>query len=73
MKIKEGLIWSQHNNTLLGFTDIECMQDRVDEELIASNVLQFVFKSLFAEFSYPCAYLCVRNLTGIQHTYVSGI
>jgi hypothetical protein len=29
MKIKEGLIWSQHNNKLLGFTHIECMQDRV--------------------------------------------
>jgi hypothetical protein len=80
MKIKEGLIWSQHNNKLLGFTDIECMQDRGDEELIASNVLQFFFKSLFPEFVYPCTYLYVRNLTGIPmcqesnwYTYVSGI
>jgi hypothetical protein len=23
MKIKEGLIWSQHNNQLLGFTDVD--------------------------------------------------
>ena len=80
MKIKEGLIWSQHNNKLLGFTDIECMQDRGDEELIASNVLQFFFKSLFPEFVYPCTYLYVRNLAGIPmcqesnwYTYVSGI
>ena len=38
MEIKESLIWSQHNNKLLvlGFTDIECMQDRGDEEFIAS-------------------------------------
>jgi hypothetical protein len=43
MKIKEGLIWSQHNNQLLGFTDVECMQDRSDEEFLASNVLQFFF------------------------------
>jgi hypothetical protein len=43
MKIKEGLIWSQHNNQLLGFTDVECMQDRSDEEFLASNVLQIFF------------------------------
>jgi hypothetical protein len=49
MKIKEGLIWSQHNNKLFGFTDIECMQDRGDEEFLASNILQFFFKSLFTE------------------------
>jgi hypothetical protein len=40
MKIKEGLIWSQHNNQLLGFTDVECMQDRSDEEFLASNVFK---------------------------------
>jgi hypothetical protein len=38
MKIKKGLIWSQHNNQLLGFPDVECMQDRSDEEFLASNV-----------------------------------
>jgi hypothetical protein len=40
MKIKEGLIWSQHNNKLLGFTHIECMQDRGDDEFFGSNILQ---------------------------------
>ena len=53
MKIKEGLISSQHNNQLSVFTDIECMQDRGDEECLASNILQFLFKRLFAEFAYP--------------------
>jgi hypothetical protein len=43
MKITEGLIWSQHNNKLLCFTDIECMHDRGDEEFLASNVLLFFF------------------------------
>ena len=53
MKRKGGLISSQHNHELLVFTDIECMQDRGDEEILASNILQFFFKRLFAEFAYP--------------------
>ena len=65
-KFKEGLTWSQHNNKLLGITDMECMHNRGDEEFIASNSLQFFFISLFAEFAHPLTYLCVRNLTGIQ-------
>ena len=56
MKIKESLICSQHSNKLSGFTDIECMQDRSDNEFLASNILLFFFKSVFAELAYPCAY-----------------
>ena len=56
IKIKEGLIWSQHTNKLLGFKDIECMQDRGDEECLARHILQFFFKSLFAEITCPCVY-----------------
>jgi hypothetical protein len=56
MQIKEGLIWSQHSNKLSGFTDIECMQDRGDDEFFGSNILQFFSQSLFAEFVYPWAY-----------------
>ena len=56
MKIKESLICSQHNNKLSEFTDIESMQDRSDKEFLASNILLFFFKSVFAELAYPCAY-----------------
>ena len=66
MKIKESLICSQHNNKLSEFTDIESMQDRSDKEFLASNILLFFFKSVFAELAYPCAYWCMRNLTSIQ-------
>ena len=62
MKIKEGLVWSAETNKLLGFTDIETAEG--DE--IATNIIQFFFKSLFSDFAYPCAYLAVKNLTGAQ-------
>jgi len=58
MQIKEGLIWSQHSNKLSGFTDIECMQDRGDDEFFGSNILQF----------FPKAYLL--NLSTLGHTDV---
>ena len=58
MKIKEGLIWSQHTNRLLVFTDIECMQDRGDKEFLGSNILHF----------FPTSYLL--NLPTLEHTYV---
>jgi hypothetical protein len=38
-----------HNNKLLGFKDIEWIQDRGDEEYRGSNILQLFFKSLFAK------------------------
>ena len=45
------------------------MQNRGDEEFLGSNILQILFISLIAEFAHTLAYLCVRNLTGIQvHT-----
>jgi hypothetical protein len=58
MKIKEGLIWSQHNNKLLGFTHIECMQDRGDDEFFGNNILQF----------FPTAFFL--KLPTLEHTYV---
>ena len=58
MKIKEGLIWSQHNNKLLGFTHIECMQDRGDDEFFGSNILQ----------CFPTAFFL--KLPTLEHTYV---
>ena len=58
MKIKEGLIWSQHNNKLLGFTHIECMQDRGDDEFFGSYILQF----------FPTAFFL--KLPTLEHTYV---
>ncbi|CAC5390212.1 unnamed protein product [Mytilus coruscus] len=65
MKIKEGLVWSAETNELLGFTDINSSKDG-KEENIASNILQFFFKSLFSNFNYPCAYIAVRNITSFQ-------
>jgi len=41
MKIREGLTWSQHNNKLFGFTDI----DRGDEKFLATNILQLFFRN----------------------------
>ena len=65
MKIKEGLVWTTESNEVVGFTDLGS-NDVDGFESLASNILQFFFKSLFSDFSFPVAFIPVRNLNGIQ-------
>ena len=65
MKIKEGLVWTTESNEVVGFTDLGS-NDVDGFESLASNILQFFLKSLFSDFSFPVAFIHVRNLNGIQ-------
>ena len=65
MKIKEGLVCTTESNEIVGFTDLGS-NDVDGFESLASNILQFFFKSLFSDFSFPVAFIPVRNLNGIQ-------
>ena len=49
VKVKEGLLWDQGTDTLVGFVDAPCMEGEHGnpEELLATHVLQFSLKSLF--------------------------
>ena len=65
VKIKEGLVWDPSSWEIIGFTDLgteDSLEDDNDNHL-ATHILQFHFKSLFHNFSYPCAYFLTRNIT----------
>ena len=69
----EGLVFDPKNWELVGFTDInedeikKGGQSKTDRsEKLASNVLQFFFRSLFFKFDYPCAFILTTNLTALQ-------
>ena len=70
VKIKEGLLYDRSTGKLIGFVDMEPgdnVEDGEDvEHLIATNVTQFFFKSLFTSFSFPCAYFFTRSVTSEQ-------
>ena len=65
VKIKEDLVWDPSFWEIIGFTDLgteDSLEDDNDNHL-ATHILQFHFKSLFHNFSYPCAYFLTRNIT----------
>ena len=70
MKIKEGLVFDQKKWELVGFTDL-CETNITDATVattdgvdnLATHVLQFVFRSTFFNFDFPCAFFLTRNTT----------
>ncbi|XP_019643730.1 PREDICTED: uncharacterized protein LOC109484810 [Branchiostoma belcheri] len=80
VKIKEGLIWEPNTNRLVGFVDVDEIPTDLDlttvrspksenvqcHEQVATHVMQFMFKSLFAPFSFPVAYFLTKRFTGVQ-------
>ena len=79
VKVKEGLVFDQSTWELVGFTDLGSdeadMKDLVRESNdptinsdagLATHVLQFFFKSLFANFEYPCAYFLTNGVKSSQ-------
>ena len=67
VKIKEGLVYDIASGRLVGFVDdADGANDLALEELLATNVMQFYFKSLFTTFAFPCAYFMTRSVTSTQ-------
>ena len=74
VKINEGLLYDRSSGKLVGFVDMETGDDGQGEEpehLLATNVTQFYFKSLFTSFSFPCAYFFTRCVTSEQNNDMS--
>ncbi len=73
VKIKEGLVFDSATFELIGFTDLDNDEsdlpslvkepDCKPENKLATHVLQFFFKSLFAKFDFPCAFFLTREIT----------
>ena len=75
VKIKEGLVFNPSTFELVGFTDLDDDEtelpsigqlkesDSRPENKLATHVLQFYFKSLFAKFDFPCAFFLTRGVT----------
>ena len=75
VKIKEGLVFDPSTFELIGFTDIGddetdiptvLNDDKVTatpQKNIATHVLQFFYKSLFAKFEFPCAFFLTKGVT----------
>ncbi|XP_078583756.1 uncharacterized protein LOC144866272 [Branchiostoma floridae x Branchiostoma japonicum] len=79
VKIKEGLVWEANSNKLVGFVDLDDTPIDLStvtskspdahvpcHENVATHVMQFMFKSLFAPFSFPVAYFLTKGFTGLQ-------
>ena len=69
VKVKEGLVWDERSDTLVGFVDSGCYPDSEEgevEDLLATHVLQFSFKSLFSKFFFPCCYFFTKSMKGYQ-------
>ena len=73
VKIKEGLLFDPSTWELIGFTDLDCEGSSSSEnsspalkEQLATHVLQFYFKSVFASFHYPCGYFLTRGVSAQQ-------
>ena len=79
VKIKEGLVFDPSTWELIGFTDLGSDKDIENLDSFfetpkkeplkkkqATHVMQFFFKSLFANVDFPCAYFLTRGLTGIH-------
>ena len=71
VKIKEGLLFDPSSWELIGFSDLEDDDNGTDniattstvQRNIATHVLQFFFKSLFASFQFPCSYFLTRGVS----------
>ena len=71
VKIKEGLLFDPSSWELIGFTDLEDDDNGTDnigttstvQRNLATHVLQFFFKSLFASFQFPCSYFLTRGVS----------
>ena len=68
VKIKEGLVFNQSTQKLIGFVDFDDGEGGEADvtQLLATNIMQFYYKSLFAPFSFPCAYFLTRSVTSVQ-------
>ena len=76
VKVKEGPVFDPSSFELNGFADIESSIDGLDlpcasnnlkmvkksEEKLATHVLQFFYKSLFAKFDFPCRFLLTKGI-----------
>ena len=64
VKIKEGLLFDPSSWELIGFTDLD-IDDKSStvQESLATHVLQFFYKSLFAGFQFPCSYFLTRGIS----------
>ena len=73
VKIKEGLLFDPSTWELIGFTNLDSTEDTCDskgsstndhpEAKLATHVLQFFFKSLFAKFDFPYSYFLTKGIT----------
>lgn len=79
VKVKEGLVFDQSTWELVGFTDLGSDEADLKDFMretdvptgntnagLATHVLQFFFKSLFANFEYPCAYFLTKGVKSPQ-------
>jgi hypothetical protein len=80
VKIKEGLVFDPSTFELIGFADIEnniddlevpCASKQMEndekpEEKLATHVLQFFYKSLFAKFDFPCSFFLTKGITALK-------
>jgi len=72
VKIKEGLVFDPSTWELIGFTNLD-IEDDLDndcppqpEERLATHVLQFFYKSLFAKFEFPLSYFLTKTINAQQ-------
>jgi hypothetical protein len=78
VKIKEGLLFDPSSWELVGFVDLE-NRDSVGtgniQDSLATHILQFYFKSIFANFQYPCAYFLTKGISGqnLNRTFWQGV
>ena len=78
---KVFLVFAPYSEKLIGFVDYEADDGDLDEDgrpvshLLATNVMQFYYKSLFSTFSCPCANFFTRsvNATQINTMFWSGV
>lgn len=87
VKIKEGLVFNPSTFELIGFTDSDddetdtpkvseaTEQNKNTIKKIATHVLQFYYKSLFAKFEFPCAFFLTRGITAqkLNRVFWQGI
>ena len=71
VKVKEGIVYDQATGKLVGFVDVNpedaVANDNNDlQDIVATNAMQFYFKSLFSTFAFPCAYFMTRSVTSTQ-------
>lgn len=67
VKIKEGLLFDPSSWELIGFTDLHIDDTGpvtpTMQASLATHVLQFFYKSLFADFQFPCSYFLTRGIS----------